>query len=67
MSDRDFYTEVIDLAAVWQQIVEDGSPGDAPDNAVDTILAGVVRKIVQVAEETNPGDYHTEVFNIVQH
>ena len=63
MSDRDFYTEVIDLIADWQEIVEDESPDD---EAID-LLAGVVRKIVQIAEETNPGGYHTEVFNIVQH
>lgn len=66
MSDRDFYTEVIDLVADWQEIVEDGSPGDAPDEAI-ALLAGVVRQVVQVAEKTNPGGYHTEVFNIVQH
>lgn len=66
MSDRDFYEQIIDLASYWQQIVEDGSPGDAPDEAI-ALLAGVVRKIVTVAEETNPGGYHTEVFNIVHH
>ena len=66
MSDRDFYEWVIDLAADWQEIVEAGSPGDAPDEAI-AVLADVVRKIVQIAEETNPGDYHTEVFNIVHH
>lgn len=58
----DFYTEVIDLAAYWQMIVEDG----ITDEAI-ALLAGVVRKIVTIAEETNPGGYHTEVFNIVHH
>ena len=62
MSDRDFYTDVIDLAAYWQMIVEDGSQ----DETI-ALLAGVVRKIVQIAEESNPGGYHTEVFNIVHH
>lgn len=66
MSDRDFYERIIDLIADWQQIVEDGGPGDAPDEAI-AVLSGVVRQIVQVAEQTNPDDYHTEVFNIVQH
>lgn len=63
MSDRDFYERIIDLIADWQEIVED----ESPDDEAITILAGVVRKIVQVAEETNPGGYHTEVFNIVHH
>lgn len=64
MSDRDFYTEVIDLIADWQEIVEDST--EVPAEAI-SVLSGVVRQIVQVAEETNPGGYHTEVFSIVQH
>lgn len=66
MSDRDFYERIIDLIADWQQIVEIGSPEDIPDEAI-SVLSGVVRQVVQIAEETNPGDYHTEVFNIVKH
>ena len=62
MSDRDFYERIIDLAAYWQMIVEDG----ITDEAI-SVLAGVVRKIVTIAEGTNPGGYHTEVFNIVHH
>lgn len=64
MSDSDFYTEVIDLLAVWQEIVENHS--GFPEAALD-VLDGVVRAISMVAEKTNPGGYHTEVFNIVQH
>ena len=62
MSDRDFYEQIIDLIADWQMIVEDGITDDAI-----AVLSGAVRQIVQVAEDTNPGDYHTEVFNIVHH
>ena len=66
MSDRDFYEQVIDLLAVWQEIVEDGSSEDIPDEAID-LLRSIVRTFVVIAEQTNPGDYHTEVFNIVKH
>lgn len=63
MSDRDFYEWIIDLAADWQEIVED----ESPDDEAIAVLAGVVRQIVAIAEEANPGGYHTEVFNIVRH
>ena len=66
MSDRDFYERIIDLIADWQGIVEGGSSEAIPDEAI-AVLSGVVRQIVQVAEQTNPDDYHTEVFNIVRH
>lgn len=66
MSDRDFYERIIDLIADWQGIVEVGSSEAIPDEAI-AVLSGVVRQIVQVAEQTNPDDYHTEVFNIVRH
>ena len=66
MSDRHFYEWIIDRAADWQQIVEDGNPEDVPEEPI-AVLAGVVRQIVQIAEQTNLGDYHTEVFNIVRH
>lgn len=66
MSTQDFYTEVIDLLAIWQEIVEDGSSEDIPDEAID-LLRSVVRTFVAIAERTNPGGYHTEVFNIERH
>lgn len=66
MSDRDFYERIIDLIADWQWIVEVGSSEAIPDEAI-AVLSVAARQIVQIAEETNPGDYHTEVFDIVQH
>lgn len=58
----DFYTEVIDVIADWQEIVE--NPSGFPEAAID-VLDRVVRAIILTAEKTNPGGYHTEIFNIV--
>lgn len=64
MSERDFYTEVIDLVTEWQEIVEDSD--GLPAEAVAALKVAVYG-VIEIAEETNPGGYHTEVFNIVQH
>lgn len=64
MSNRDFYERIIDLAAEWQEIVENS---DGLPNETVTALKVAVYGIIEIAEQTNPDDYHTEVFNIVKH
>lgn len=62
----DFYTRIIDIVADWQKIVEDAPEGLVLPETM-AVLKSVVGEIISVAEETNPGGYHTEVFSIVQH